>query len=81
MTHLRILLRGWLMVSLVSANTVHLASGHTSAAAVGGFCISCLWWSNSSKHREDVRGAGVVYGLGAALGTITGSVVARYLGG
>lgn len=66
------------MVSLVSANTVHLAEGHVGAAALGGWCISTLWWSNSSKHREDVPWAGAVYGVGAALGTVTGATVARW---
>lgn len=77
----RIAGRGWLMVSLVSANTVHLASGHLAYAAVGGWAISALWWSNSSKHREDVPYAGLVYGLGAAVGTVTGATVARLIGG
>lgn len=69
------------MVTLVSANTVHLASGHIGAAATGGFFISWLWWSNSSKHREDVRLAGLAYGIGAALGTMTGGALAHWFGG
>jgi hypothetical protein len=69
------------MVSLVSANTVHLSTGHLGAAAAGGFFISMLWWSNSSKHREDVPYAGMAYGVGAGLGTLTGATLARYLGG
>lgn len=69
------------MVSLVSANTVHLATGHLGAAAAGGFFISWLWWSNSSRHREDIPGAGIAYGIGAGLGTLTGATLARYLGG
>jgi hypothetical protein len=50
-------------------------------AALGGWAISALWWQNSSKHREDAPYAGTVYGIGAALGTVTGATVARYLGG
>jgi hypothetical protein len=67
------------MVTLVSANTVHLAQGHVSYAALGGWAISALWWSSSSKDREDVKGAALIYGLGAALGTVTGSTFARWI--
>ncbi len=65
-------LRGWLMVSLVALNTVQISHGRYVSAAVVGFCISWLWWANSSKGRCDARGAGIVYALGAALGTLTG---------
>lgn len=79
LTYARIVGRGWLMVSLVSANTVHIASGHLTYAAIGGFAISALWWSNSSKDREQAKGAGLAYGCGAALGTLTGATIARLL--
>ena len=64
--------RGWLMVTLVSLNTVQIAHGRAAQACVVGFGISWLWWANSSKHRCDTKGAGMVYALGAALGTLTG---------
>ena len=79
LTYARIVFRGWAMVSLVSANTVHIASGHLAYAAIGGFAISWLWWANSSKDREQARGAGVAYGFGAALGTLTGATIARLM--
>ncbi len=69
------------MVSLVACNTVQLATGHVGMAALGGWAISALWWQNSSKHREDVPYACAVYGIGAALGTVTGATVARWLAG
>jgi hypothetical protein len=69
------------MVSLVSANTVHLSTGHLGAAAAGGFFISILWWPTSSKHREDVPYAGMAYGVGAGLGTLTGATLARFISG
>lgn len=65
-------LRGWLMVTLVSLNTIQIAHGRVPSAVAVGFCISLLWWTNSSKHRHDSRWAGVVYASGAALGTLTG---------
>jgi hypothetical protein len=60
------------MVSLVATNTVQIAHGRTKAAMVVGFCISYLWWENSSKSRCDAKWAGAVYASGAALGTLTG---------
>jgi hypothetical protein len=65
-------LRGWLMVSLVALNTIQIAHGRTGQAVAVGFCISWLWWTNSSKERCDAKGAGLVYAAGAALGTLTG---------
>ena len=65
-------LRGWLMVSLVSLNGIQLVRERYVSAAIVGFCISFLWWTNSSKHRPDSKWAGTVYALGAAVGTLTG---------
>jgi hypothetical protein len=73
-------LRGWLMVTLVSLNTVQIAHGRPLSAMAVGFCISVLWWQNSSKDRCSSRGAGIVYGLGAALGTATGMWIGRNWG-
>lgn len=70
--YLSLLVRGYVMVTLVSLNTIQVAHGRHAAAVGVGFLISLTWWSNSSKKREDVRGAGVTYALGAALGTLTG---------
>ena len=75
--YLSLLVRGYVMVTLVSLNTIQVAHGRHAAAVGVGFLISLTWWSNSSKKREDVRGAGVVYATGAALGTLTG----MWLGG
>jgi hypothetical protein len=64
--------RGWLMVSLVSLNSIQIIHQRYASAAVVGFCISWLWWTNSSKHRCETRWAGTVYAMGAAAGTLTG---------
>jgi hypothetical protein len=76
-SYLRLVARGWIMVALVSLNTIQVAHGRNAAAIAVGFLISLTWWSNSSKQREDVRGAGLAYATGAALGTMTG----MWLGG
>ena len=64
--------RAWLMVALVSLNTIQLAHGRVASAVIVGWGISFLWWTNSSKQRCDKPGAGFVYATGAALGTLTG---------
>jgi hypothetical protein len=76
-TYARIWLRGFLLVALVAMNTRQVASGQYGGAFICGGLISLVWWSNSSKHREDIQGAGPVYAFGAAVGTITG----MWLGG
>ena len=75
--YLRLIARGWVMVTLVSLNTIQLAHDRQAAAVAVGFLISLTWWSNSSKKREDVRGAGIAYATGAALGTLTGMWLGR----
>lgn len=65
-------LRGFLLVTLVALNTRQVSQGHYGGAFVVGGLISLTWWANSSSKREDVRGAGVAYALGAACGTCLG---------
>lgn len=73
-------IKAWLMVSLVALNTVQVSRGHYGPAVAVGFCISLLWWENSSKKRCDKPWAGVVYASGAALGTATGMIIGHYWG-
>ena len=79
-TYAKIVARGWILVALVSSNTVLLANGELGLAAVGGMAISTVWWMNSSKNREDVPYAAIVYGIGAGFGTLTGALIAQWLG-
>lgn len=75
----RVFLRGWLLVSLVAANTWQIAH-ERDLAAIGGFLISVVWWYNArNAGRSSLPGAGLAYGLGAAAGTLTGLHVARWL--
>ena len=67
--------RGLLQVTLVSLNVTQVAAGHYVGAFVVGGMISAVWWANSSKHREDVAGAGLVYAFGAACGTTLGMYI------
>lgn len=77
----RVFVRGVAMVTLVACNTRQIAAGHLIGAVGVGFLISWLWWSNSSKDRPQVRGAGIVYGIGAACGTALGYLIAGLLAG
>ena len=70
-------LRGFLLVALVAANTRQIANGRYLGAFVVGGLISAVWWSNSSAKREQFSGAGVLYALGAAVGTVTGMYLGR----
>lgn len=69
------------MVTLVAMNTRQISTGHIGAACGVGFLISWLWWSNSSKDRPQVRGAGLAYAAGAACGTALGYLIAGLLAG
>lgn len=80
MSHLRVWLRGFVMVCLVATNTTQVARGHYAGAFVVGFLISAVWWSNSSGKREDARGAGLAYGFGAACGTVLGMWIGNHWG-
>ena len=80
MLYLPIFCRAFLQVSLVALNVSQIAKGNY----LGGFfvwgAISWLWfWNARSAGRDDVRGAAVVYTLGAATGTVTGMFLSRCL--
>lgn len=78
MTLIRIAGRGFVIVFLTASNVVQVSHGHYGGALVGGFLISSLWWSNSHAAKLDTPGASIAYGLGAALGTVTGMYVTAW---
>jgi len=70
--HLGIFCRGFLVVCLISLNTIQLARGSWSAPLVG-FCIAVVWWMNAqSANRVDGIPAMLCYASGSALGTAAG---------
>lgn len=81
MSYWRTFARGFAMVTLVSMNTRQLATSHITGAVVVGFAISLLWYSNSSKDRDNRRWAGMAYATGAAFGTFAGFTIAGWLAG
>ena len=76
MIALRVFLRGFVLVALVAMNTRQIANGRYVGAFLVGGLISFVWWANSSATREQFKGAGALYALGAAVGTVVGMWVA-----
>lgn len=72
--------RAFLQVALVALNVSQIARGHYGFAFLTGWAISALWWSNArGAGRSEVRGAGLVYSVGAAFGTVAGMGLSRFL--
>lgn len=70
--------RAFIMVSLVSANTVLLAHGKSVAAVIDGGLISFVWFLNArSAGRTELPKypAALCYAGGAMAGTLTGMVI------
>lgn len=62
--------RGVLLVGLVALNTRWIAGSRMPEAFVTASALSWVWWQNSrTAARSDVRGARVVYAIGAGVGT------------
>jgi hypothetical protein len=80
--YLSIVSRGFLVVSLVAANTVQVAGHHFAGAGVVGFAISYLWFSNARvAGRTDLVWAREAYAAGAAMGTVFGMWVTQVVYG
>ena len=75
--YLRVFVRGFALVTLVSLNTRQIANGHYPGAFLVGGMISAVWWSNSSAKREDAQYVWAAYALGAACGTVLGMYLGR----
>jgi hypothetical protein len=69
-------LRGFVLVSLVAANTTQIAQRHFGGAFIVGMGVSLVWWWNSSSKRPEIPGAAFAYAVGAACGTVTGMYLA-----
>jgi hypothetical protein len=78
----RVVARGFTIVVLTAANVYQVAHAHYLGAFVVGMAISIVWYSNAkTTARSDVPYAGLLYGLGAGIGTITGMFVMRMIYG
>ena len=68
--------RGLIYVGLQAANVAQIASHHYVGAFFVGFLISLVWSRNVKDISSRSGWAGVVYSLGAALGTVIGMHIA-----
>ena len=67
-----IFLRGFLIVFLISLNTILLSQGRWSAVVVG-FCIALVWWVNArTASKKEGIAAMLTYAAGSSLGTCMG---------
>lgn len=77
----RLFARGWLIVSLTSANVRQINGGHYLGAFAVGCAISGVWWFNSrNAAHTDSPLAWAAYSLGAGIGTVTGMYLAGLMG-
>ena len=77
----RIAVRGYVIVGLVSANTVFLSRGIAAAACACSFCLALVWWGNAkTAARVDRPIAAVCYATGSAFGTVSGLLAAGWFG-
>ena len=74
-----LLLRGFVQVAPVAANTVFIARGKWIGVTCSAFLISLIWYSNvgTAAHLVGWPWA-VYYASGATLGTVTGMSIARW---
>lgn len=79
----RIFGRGFLIVSLTATNAYQVSHGKTLGAFIVGTAISLVWWSNArTSSKSELKFAGLVYGLGAGVGTAAGmTLAAAFYGG
>ena len=79
---LELLIRGFLQVAPVAANTVFISRGQYIHAALGAWLISVVWWLNAGTAGMFTSWpAAFVYGCGASCGVLCGMRVARWIGG
>lgn len=82
MTHLRIFLRGFLIVTLTAANVGQISARHWGGAFLGGCAISFVWFGNSRTAASTTARFGrECYALGAGCGTLTGMLLVRWFYG
>ena len=75
-----LLIRGFVQVAPVSANTVFIARGHYLYAALGAWLISFFWGLYAGTAGAwTTWPAALVYGCGASCGVLCGMRVARWL--
>ena len=66
--------------SLITANTYQVAHGHLLGVFVVGCAISWLWWANAGHAGRSTDPLdGLVYGVGAGVGSLGGYLLTAWL--
>lgn len=68
---------GYVQVLLVALNTWQIANDHVAGAVIVGFLISLTWTFNVKRIAFGNRMDRFIYAGGAALGTLSGILLAR----
>jgi len=76
---LRLFLTAFLQVGLVAINVFQIANQHYVGAVIVGFGISFLWTFNVKRIAFSNLNNRILYSLGAALGTLTGIIISKFL--
>ena len=70
---------GFVQVLLVALNTWQIAHNHIVGAVIVGFLISLTWSFNVKQIAFGSRMDRVIYAGGAALGTLSGVLLAKVI--
>tara|TARA_R100001086_G_scaffold149076_1_gene79140 strand:+ start:2867 stop:3124 length:258 start_codon:yes stop_codon:yes gene_type:complete len=74
---LELAVRGFLLVGLVSWQTVNLQRGGVFRIWVGAFLLGCCWYFNVLAAVQELAWGWVPYATGSACGAVVGWRVSR----
>ena len=69
--------RGFLLVGLVSWQTINLQRGSVCRIGCGAFLLGCCWYFNVLAAVEQTPHGWIPYATGSACGAVTGWRVSR----
>jgi hypothetical protein len=72
-------LLAYTQILFVSLNTIFLARNNPSMVFICAFLISYIWTHNVKKIAFGNEWDKLIYALGAALGSLSGLIISRYL--
>jgi len=72
-------LLAYTQVLFVSLNTIFLAQNNPSMVFICAFLISYIWTHNVKKIAFGNEWDKLIYGFGAALGSLSGLLISNYL--
>lgn len=78
---MKLFLTGFAQVLFVAGNTVFIAEHDLIPNFITGFMISLIWTYNVKKIAFGSNGDRFAYAFGAAVGSVTGSVIAHAMVG